>query len=171
MKRIKGIQEAQERNFNPFLEDLGRKLAREMEDVLNQEEALWFQKARCYWIKDGNRNTRYYYTKATIPRRRNKIHMLKNDDGVWSEDPKVIKETIVTFFKKLFEEDKQERNVLEASCNWPRLDSNDWDKINLPFTVEEITAASQEVGKYLGAHLIHGRHSKQKFKSAATQAP
>ncbi|KAF7836148.1 ribonuclease H [Senna tora] len=57
LKRIKGIQEAQEKKYNPFLYKLGKTLSAELEQVLNQEEALWFQKARCQWIKDGFKQT------------------------------------------------------------------------------------------------------------------
>ncbi|KAF7807411.1 ribonuclease H [Senna tora] len=101
IRRIDGIHASLDRKYNPCLDDLGKELEKELGNVLNQEESLWFQRARCQWIKDGVRNTKYYHTKVLTRRRRNKIIMLKNDDGVWTEDFKEIKNIILEFYKKI----------------------------------------------------------------------
>jgi hypothetical protein len=82
MARINGIQRKQhiERN-NKFLEKLEQNLQQELTLILKQEEAVWFQKSRSQWIKDGDRNTRYYHVKTINRRRRNKIMMLKNEQN------------------------------------------------------------------------------------------
>ncbi|KAF7843157.1 ribonuclease H [Senna tora] len=209
LKRMKGIQCAQERRYNPFLNKLGKKLAVELEKVLNQEEALWFQKARCQWIKDGDRNTRYYHTKAINRRKRNKIIMLRNNEGAWTENLEEIKAIIVNFFKELFSDDTQTISETDFNYRWPYIRKEEWESISHAFTKDEIVAAdnkrwkgirmgkdgmhlthlmfaddlllfgeatteqancvincfkqAQEVGKYLGANLIHGRHTKMKY--------
>ncbi|KAF7839915.1 ribonuclease H [Senna tora] len=60
-RRLDGIQNSLHKKYNPFLEELGKNLAKELKEVLNQEEALWFQKSRSMWIRDGDRNTRSKY--------------------------------------------------------------------------------------------------------------
>ncbi|KAF7844787.1 ribonuclease H [Senna tora] len=174
INRLSGIQLAKEKNFNPYLVDLEKRIFQELEEVLNQEETIWFQKARCQWIKDGDQNTKYYHTKAINRRRRNKILMLKNENGVWTEDLDEIKDNVVSFFKKLFSEEQQVRQFANFNDYWPSINNNEWEAINTPFTEEEITKAiragkvskweKREVIKYLGANLIHGRHTKQKYR-------
>ncbi|KAF7839228.1 ribonuclease H [Senna tora] len=196
LNRLEGIQISLDRKYNPFLDNLGRRLAKELESVLDQEEALWFQKARCQWIRDGDRNTRYYHTKTISHRRRNKILMLKNNSGDWIEDLEEIKRTIVSFYKELFKEDLEQRSISFPVFGWPSIETHEWESINSPFCPEEIKNVvfniggskalesdgfpasfyhqnwdtvgvrfkrSQEVGKYLGVEIIHGRKTKCKF--------
>ncbi|XP_056695810.1 uncharacterized protein [Spinacia oleracea] len=61
-------------------------LNKEMEDVLTQEEVLWFQKSRVDAIKDGDRNTRYFHLSTIIRRRQNKGEALKDNTGSWVYD-------------------------------------------------------------------------------------
>lgn len=37
-------------------------------------------------ITYGDKNTRYFHVKANGKRRRNRVVMLKNEDGVWVDD-------------------------------------------------------------------------------------
>ncbi|KAF7823297.1 ribonuclease H [Senna tora] len=146
LNRINGIQAAIDRKYNPFLERLGRELEKELETVLNQEEALWFQKARCQWIRDGDRNTRYYHTKTISHRRRNKILMLKDNSGNWTEDLEEIKKITVNFYKELFKEDSDPTNCPHPEFKWPVIEDHVWDSINVPFSPDEIKIALFNIG-------------------------
>ncbi|XP_028805248.1 uncharacterized protein LOC114760152 [Neltuma alba] len=88
LARIGGIQRkiSKEGRAARFLSKLEDQLQGELEEVLKQEEILWFQKSRGKWINDGDRNTKYYYLKTLTRRRRNKVAMLKNDEGQWIDD-------------------------------------------------------------------------------------
>lgn len=46
MARINGIQRASSYGNNPYVEELEKSLHKELSEVLNQEEMLWFQKSR-----------------------------------------------------------------------------------------------------------------------------
>jgi hypothetical protein len=50
---------------------------------------------RIAWLKDGDKNTRYFYRQAVWRARKNKIKKLKDSDGNWQEDQKVLKLTLV----------------------------------------------------------------------------
>ncbi|KAF7839851.1 ribonuclease H [Senna tora] len=127
-RRLHGTQSPIDRSYNPFLEKLGRELKNELEDVLNQEEELWFQKARCMWIREGNRNTKYYHTKAIARRRRNKITMLKNQSGDWTENKEEIKSIILDYYMTLFKEDQPNREVEAFPSCWPQIEQITWDR-------------------------------------------
>lgn len=48
--RIKGIQEAEAYHFSQRLQNMELKLKKELDNILNEEEILWFQKSRRAWI-------------------------------------------------------------------------------------------------------------------------
>lgn len=55
--RLEDIQSILAQGRQAHLIKLEAKLRREMEEVLNDEEMLWFQKSRTEAICDGDRNT------------------------------------------------------------------------------------------------------------------
>jgi hypothetical protein len=105
MARIGGIQRRQhEGTSNNFLNKLEKTLQAQLDIALTQEEMVWFQKSRAQWIKDGDRNTRYYHLKTLNRRRKNKISMLRNEEGIWVEDEGQLKFMVNDFYHKLFED-------------------------------------------------------------------
>ncbi|XP_074271496.1 uncharacterized protein LOC141595430 [Silene latifolia] len=65
---------------------LEAKLGEELDDVLAQEELLWYQKSRVDLIKDGDRNTSYFHNSTLVRRWRNRITTLKNGEGAWTDE-------------------------------------------------------------------------------------
>lgn len=80
-------------------------LQRDLDHILLPEEIHWHQKYKSMWIIDDDRNTRYYDIKTVARRKRSKIEMIKNSEGVWIEDCEEIKKTLVDFFINLFADD------------------------------------------------------------------
>ncbi|XP_019168955.1 PREDICTED: uncharacterized protein LOC109164864 [Ipomoea nil] len=99
--RIRGVQQSPNFAVSGSLQALDRRLNMELNTVLDQEETLWFQKSRTSWIKDGDRNTRFYHNSAVIKRNRNRIRFLKIN-GSWTADPTIISRHITDFFSSLF---------------------------------------------------------------------
>lgn len=87
--------------------NLQRKLLRDYENVLFQEETFWFQKSREQWIKLGSRNTIFFHTQAVIRRKRNKVDGLKLPSGDWCTDENTLRDEAVKFIKELFCEKAQ----------------------------------------------------------------
>ncbi|XP_061367067.1 uncharacterized protein LOC133310186 [Gastrolobium bilobum] len=107
------------RRLDQVQADLDKALQDELNRVLEQEEALWFQKARCKWITDGDRNIIFYHTTTIIRRARNKILELENDEGhLVREEDNLIK-LIHSFFTKLFSEENHNRPWTVTKSNWP----------------------------------------------------
>lgn len=55
--RLKGVQKKLSHRHSNGLIKLERKLRRELDFILQQEELLWFQKSLMQWIVEGERNT------------------------------------------------------------------------------------------------------------------
>jgi hypothetical protein len=69
-------------------------LKSEINFLLEKEERMWRQRSRTSWLKDGDRNTRYFHGQASQRRRRNRIMGLRSNEGVWVEE----KEEVVSIY-------------------------------------------------------------------------
>lgn len=108
--------------MNPYLSRLEHKLHEELNLVLFQEELSWFQKSRAQWLNDGDKNTRFYHLKVLNRRRRNKIIMLRNDEGEWIEDESKLREMVNSFYKNLFTEDNHTSEWVQTKFTYPTID-------------------------------------------------
>lgn len=63
----------------------------------------WRQRSRDLWLKQGDKNTKYFHRTANAHRRYNNIDKLIVE-GETMENPTDIKEEIVTFYQKLYSE-------------------------------------------------------------------
>ncbi|KAH9617315.1 hypothetical protein KSS87_016189 [Heliosperma pusillum] len=106
--RIEGCQKKLSLRQDRGLIKLEAKLRKEFDDVLEQEEILWYQKSRMEFIRDGDRNTSYFHVSTLVRRWRNKINSLKDDNGDWCTDPDSLKQIAVEFYKKLYTEESSE---------------------------------------------------------------
>lgn len=60
-------------------EVVGLKL--EINEFLMQEERMWHQREKSHWITLGDKNTRFFHSRASQRYRRNKICGLRNSMG------------------------------------------------------------------------------------------
>ncbi|GMI75256.1 hypothetical protein like AT1G43760 [Hibiscus trionum] len=102
MARLRGIQRALNSRPSRFLINLEAKLLINLENLLDQEELLWKQKACAAWISLGDRNTSYFHRRAIYKKQRSRISSLKLHDSSWCDDPSILKEEVVRFFESLF---------------------------------------------------------------------
>lgn len=126
---------------------LESKLRKELEDVLYQEELLWYQKAKAEWIKDGDRNTSFFHLSTVVKQWKNKISAIKDERGVWIHDKEEVKHFIMQYFKDLFTAEYVMTNTKAPTNMFPSISEYDWWKLTREFTVDEI----YEVVKHMGS--------------------
>ncbi|KAK2665571.1 hypothetical protein Ddye_004145 [Dipteronia dyeriana] len=70
---------------------------------LDVEERYWRQRAKSDWLQRGDKNSRFFHSKASARRTRNKISRLLDDNGHWKESnaDMVQSPTSVTDFRPI----------------------------------------------------------------------
>ncbi|XP_071901994.1 uncharacterized protein [Coffea arabica] len=99
---VREAEVAQEQDSSDLIQrDLN--VARELlRATLAVEEGFWKQKARVRWLKDGDRNSRYFH--ATVAERWSRaiIHRIRCSNGDWVESEDLISGEAISFFQRLF---------------------------------------------------------------------
>jgi hypothetical protein len=67
-----------------------------------QRNLYWRQRAKVHWLKEGDRNTRFYHQYASERRRRSRIMRLVQEDGGVVEEEEAIKNLVANSYKDLF---------------------------------------------------------------------
>jgi hypothetical protein len=107
---------------------------------------MWLQRSRISWLKEGDRNTSYFHRQAVWRARKNRIKRLKGVDGVWCDEPRVLKDMTNDYFQKLYQADPMvlPDNVIELVEE--QIDGEMNMSLCKEFTKEEISDALFQMG-------------------------
>ncbi|KAL8171561.1 LOW QUALITY PROTEIN: hypothetical protein V2J09_023365 [Rumex salicifolius] len=109
LRRLKGISKALDKGATNFLLGLQQELYCELEKMLEEEELIWFQKARDKWILFGDNNTKYFHASTIVRRRRNRVEALQDGNGDWVTDQTDLEDMAVNFYSSLYSEEEPSR--------------------------------------------------------------
>ena len=73
----------------------------EYEGYWKNEEVAWRQRSRALWLKEGDRNTKFFHQTANAHKRCNNIDQLEVQ-GETITEPDRIKDDIISLYKKLY---------------------------------------------------------------------
>ena len=77
-------------------------VSRSLNALLLKQEIYWAQRARLSWLKHGDKNIKFFHSKASQQRGRNYIQSIKNDENIWVEEVEDIAGVAHDYFEKLF---------------------------------------------------------------------
>lgn len=107
-----------------------------------QEEIFWRQKSRTKWLKEGDRNTKFFH-RSTIQRRSfNKISTLKKPDGESTTFRAEMESLLVDYFSDILAELGLDRDpaISEITAFIPRLiTAAQNDLLSRPVSMEELS--------------------------------
>ncbi|WMV11477.1 hypothetical protein MTR67_004862 [Solanum verrucosum] len=105
----------------------------ELEEIAKREEVAWRQRSRALWLKEGDRNSKYFHRIANCHKRYNNIDKL-TINGANVTEPVEIKDGIIRFYQELYREAEGWRPQFN-----PRFQSmiNEEDNITLQGQFEE----------------------------------
>lgn len=145
-KRLEGVMTALGVKVTVGLLKLEARLKREWSEVLLLEEMLWMQKSCIDWIKLGDKNTRYFHTSTLIKRMRNKVKMLKDENGCWVEDGEPLKKMAVDYYSNLFNSEREGCYVSEREI--PVIEEETCNEMVRVCIEEEVKRALRDMGSY-----------------------
>ena len=90
-----------------------KELMAEFWKLSNHNESILWQRSRCKWVMEGDRNTKYFHACINKRRVRNQLSGVKIGD-VWVEDPIRVKEGVAGFFESRYKESCRDRPTLDG---------------------------------------------------------
>lgn len=107
-----------------------------MNNLIMREESLWKKRAKRFWLKDEDLNTRFFHVSAMSRAKVIRLSKLKSNDGVVVENQAQIKEVACGYSQNLFtHRDGHYDLVLEALS--PSITNDDNTFLLKPFVKEE----------------------------------
>ena len=105
-ERIKSLQaniaEIQQKPPTRENLELEAALSLELDDWLLKDELRLKQKSRELWLKEGDRNSRFFHLFTLVRRRRNRTEEIKLEDGSWINNRFDIQSYFEENFKTLY---------------------------------------------------------------------
>ncbi|KAL0292490.1 UNVERIFIED_CONTAM: putative mitochondrial protein [Sesamum radiatum] len=108
----------------------------ELSKLITQEEIFWKQRSKDLWLKEGDRNTRFFHAKASHRYHTNSIRRLQCSDGSWTDSVDGIRQCIVDYFDKVFTSTRPlSDDILRGTEHLPVVVDNAMvDDLQRPFT-------------------------------------
>lgn len=146
-KKIQALRKEYERLINHQVaknnHDQIVKVEREIEKLSEQEELHWKQRSRVNWLKQGDRNTKFFHVSASMRRQTNFIKGLYDANGDWRSDNQGMADLTFDYFANLFSSSNPSSQdievVLEATV--PVVGPSLNDLLCEPFSADEIRRA------------------------------
>ncbi|XP_058079904.1 uncharacterized protein LOC131228087 [Magnolia sinica] len=119
-------------------------LIQEITNKILQKEISWKQKARLHWLKEGDRNTRFFHKMANWHASNNRISSLLVD-GIRLEDEDEISGAMISYFYSLLNGKHWRRPTLDG-IQFNALPEAEASSLEVPFSEEEIKRAVNSLG-------------------------
>ena len=117
-----------------------------MNEMLYREEMLWLQRSRVNWLKEGDRNTRFFHSRAVWRAKKNKITKLRDAEGTVQKSTTVLEDMATEYFEKVYTADPN----LDPECVTRLIQEKVTEEMNAKlcadFNDEEIAQALFQIG-------------------------
>ena len=74
----------------------------ELSTLLNQQEMYWRQRAKQFWLVEGDSNTKFFHQFASARKQKNSIVRLQDDHGQWQSWNAGLEDMIKSYFTDIF---------------------------------------------------------------------
>ncbi|BFG25212.1 hypothetical protein CerSpe_114860 [Prunus speciosa] len=116
-------------------------LSLQLDELLVREEVYWQQRAKVAWLRDGDRNTRFFHQRANTRKQRNNIQGLIDSNGIWKEESAAVQEIVVDYFTHLFTSNCRRREDIILNTVDPCLTPTMNASLLIDFTEQEVKHA------------------------------
>lgn len=82
-----------------------RRATDHMNELLYREEMLWLQWSRISWLKEGDRNTKFFHSRSVWRAKKNRISKLRDRSETIQNSAIVLENMTISYFKEVFKAD------------------------------------------------------------------
>jgi hypothetical protein len=111
-------------------------IAADLERTALLDEISWRQKSKALWLREGDKNTKFFHRIANSNRRYNSISTL-SINGELSTNPAAISDHITLFYDRLFTEEESQRPLLDG-LDFSMISDEDVAWLELSFDDDEV---------------------------------
>eukprot|EP00253_Pinus_taeda_P031791 PITA_31791 len=118
------------------------------EELCKQEEILWKHKSRVQWLKEGERNTRFFHKSTMDHRSHNRLSIIKDSQGEKHNTQKDIEAASVHHFEGITEEPLVDRSqfINDFTKHIPKLVTREENyNLNRPVNEKEVIKVIKEM--------------------------
>jgi hypothetical protein len=123
-------------------------LREQLEERRKQEEILWKQKSRVQWLKEGERNTKFFHRTVMHRRHVNRITHLEDGQGNIVREHSKIEAELINFYRDLLTETQEDRTeaIQRITRHIPTLVTPEQNAaLTRPITQEEVDQAVRDM--------------------------
>ncbi|KAK9741666.1 hypothetical protein RND81_03G120700 [Saponaria officinalis] len=101
-QRRRRLKQLNEGDRTAALIEKRKQIIQEIAQLTKQEEIFWRQRSRALWLKEEDKNTKFFHRKAGQRRKNNYIAQITDEDGGTYTEHEQISKVVVDYFKTLF---------------------------------------------------------------------
>ncbi|KAL0300467.1 UNVERIFIED_CONTAM: hypothetical protein Sangu_3119300 [Sesamum angustifolium] len=100
------------------------------------------------WLRESDRNTKFFHARASSRCKKNEISRLKGEDGVFVKKKEDTQNIITAYFSNLFKSTKPHKESIEEVLRHvqPKVTTLINQTLMQPFIAEEVTRALEQMG-------------------------
>ena len=111
-----------------------------------KQEFYWAQWSQLVWLKSGDKNTKFFHSKASQRYLKNFIQGIKNSEGVWVDRIEDVAGVAVQYFENLFSSGRSDRVEECLNAVNHRMSSNMLNILSGEFSADEVKTALFQMG-------------------------
>lgn len=115
-----------------------------LNELLLHEKVYWKQRAKTFWLQEGDSNSKYFHAQASQRKRLNKIPYLLNDAGEKVENAEEMMLLTREYFSNVFTESGRSE-LIEQTVNQIIISTCQNEKLVADLTFEEFTRAVKQM--------------------------
>ncbi|XP_074352667.1 uncharacterized protein LOC141691812 [Apium graveolens] len=82
--------------------------------LLEKQEIFWKQRAKQFWLREGDKNSHFFHKLASTRRGQNSLKRIKDANGEWQETEAEIPGVVVDYFSELFQSSEVDEGLLQS---------------------------------------------------------